>query len=450
MTFIQPPLQQPPQQVWGADEYGCAQRMQAEFGNQLLYCQTWNCWMIYEGGRWFPENEKQSQRWATDIAGRQMIATGANNLIRADFIKKILYHSMALLAYKPDEFDTMTKILNFRNGILHLETGDLVDHSPTHYLTQQIPYDWVPGAPCPVWRQHVKTMCKGDEELMEFIQVLAGMSMWGGDSKDQVFVHLRGEGRNGKGVFMRIFDEALGPYGLAAPLNLLTLAEGAHSTEYTTLKGKRFVSCSEMGTKKLNLGALKVLTGGDKITARGMRKDDTTFENTWVIWLATNYSLNTTGDAGDALWERYIPINLGKMIPEDQRDNAIEEKLKDEVTNSGILNWALEGCLKWRASGGKLQIPERVKRWRTDERDNSDVFGAYISERLIFDQNAKCLLSAIAGDYSLWADMNGELLKMSSKMIAADLRTRHPVEIRTGAGNRRYVYGAMLAGGHGI
>lgn len=436
MTFVQPP------QIWPATDFGCAQRLEHEHGHELRYCQPWNCYMVYANGRWVKENMKQSQRLATEVAADQQLATGATNLTRSDFIRKILFHSQTLMAIDPIEFDRITGILNFRNGTLDLTTGDLMDPNPDLYLTQQIEYDWRPGTPCPVWESHLDTMCKGNKELIDLIQILAGITLWGGVDREQVFVHLRGEGRNGKGVFMRVFGAALGDYALSAPLNLLTLAEGAHSTEYTTLRGKRFVSCSEMGTKKLNLGTLKVLTGGDDVTARAMRQNDVTFDNTWMIWIATNYSLNTTGDAGDALWERYVPINLGGMIPEDQRDFGIEKKLEIEVANSGILNWAVEGCLRWRQSG--LTLPDCVREWRAEERENADVFGTYVEERLSFDPNARCLLSTLASDYAMWAAMNGELLKMSSKAIASDMRTRYGLKVAPGAKNQRFVYGVLI------
>lgn len=439
MTFVPP---QPQPQLFAATDFGCAQRLQVDHAGDLRYCQPWGCFMVYEDGRWIRENKKQSQRFATEVALDQQLATGSNNLTRSDFIKKILYHTQTLMAIEPEQFDRVTRVLNFKNGTLDLTTGDLVPHNPDLYLTQQIQYDWRPNTPCPVWESHLNTMCKGNKELIDLIQILAGITLWGDVNREQVFVHLRGEGRNGKGVFMRIMGQALGDYGLSAPLNLLTLAEGAHSTEYTTLRGKRFVSCSEMGTKKLNLGTLKVLTGGDDVTARAMRQNDVTFFNTWMIWIATNYSLNTTGDAGDALWERYVPINLGGMIPEEQRDVDIEKKLEIEVRNSGILNWAVEGCRRWQSSG--LVLPACVREWRLEERDNSDVFGAYVDERLFFHPDARCQLSRLATDYSMWAAMNGELLKMSSKNIAADLRTRYGLKVAPGAKNQRFVHGVDI------
>lgn len=89
-------------------------------------------------------------------------------------------------------------------------------------------------------------------------------------------------------------------------------------------------------------------------------------------------------------------------------------------------------------------LPDSVREWREEERENSDVFGTYFEERLFRDKNAKTLLSQITGDYAMWAATNGESLKMSSKAIGADLRTRWGATVVPGAKNQRYVHGVGI------
>lgn len=173
MTFINPQ----PQQVWAATDFGCAQRLQAEHDHELRYCQPWQCYMIYKDGRWIKENKKQSQMMATEVALDQQLATGATNLTRSDFIRKILYHSQTLMAIEPEEFDKVTGVLNMKNGVLDLQSGSLAPSNSSLYFTQQIPYDWNPGATCPVWESHLDVMCKGNKELIDLIQILAGITL---------------------------------------------------------------------------------------------------------------------------------------------------------------------------------------------------------------------------------------------------------------------------------
>lgn len=443
--------------IWPMTELGTAERLASEFGDKLRWCQELNSWMVYRNGVWVRENREQSKNAAIQVGRAQRIShpQAQTDMCTASKISNVLKLAKPYMAVELKEFDSLTGVLNFTNGTLDIASRTLLPHNPGHYLTQQIPYEWDPDAICPVWDRHVAFMCKDRDELVDLLWRAAGMSIWGGSDRDQVFVHLRGKGRNGKGVFLRAMEKALGDYGRSAPINLLTLGESAHSTEYMTLRGTRFVSCSELGTRKLNLGVLKLLTGGDDVTARPMRGDNVTFRNTWTMWLATNYSLNTTGDSADALWERYVPLDLGDMIPETLRDHAIEEKLAREVESGGIVRWLVDGCLKWKESG-KLHLPESVKEWRGEERESSDVFGTFVEEKLELISGGagkhtphKILLSDISLAYQIWADMNGENLKMPSKAISADLRTRFGLKVEAGAGNKRTVYGVRWKDGSG-
>lgn len=445
MAFVN----QAPRQVYPCTDMGVATRMSDEQGHRLRYCQTEDCWYVYANGRWAKENLRGSQRMATETCLAQRIDNPEHqgDLTAAGFIKRILYHAQGFLAVSPVEFDQLTGILNFQNGTLDLRTGELMEHHPGHFLTQQIPYSWDPGADCSVWMQHLNIMTKGDKEIQDLLQLLVGATLWGGSDRDQIFVHLLGKGRQGKGVFIRTLGKALGDYYTAAPINLFTMAESAHTAEYMTLKGSRMVGISEIGTNRLNIGALKMLTGGDDITARAMRQDPITFTNTWISWFATNYSLNTTGDAGDALFERYVPIQLGDMIPEAERDNLIEEKLQPEVMSGAIIQWAVEGCLMWQQMDNKVPLPERVRSWRGEQRENSDIFGAYVEESLEItgSQMDKVILQDLAISYETWRLSNNELFRMSSKMISADLRARYGVTVKAGAGNRRTAYGLRFS-----
>lgn len=436
-----------------------ALRLKAEYGYMLRWIQDWKSWMIYEGGVWRRENRMQSQKLALLVCTAQLIDNAeAGNITSMPFIKKVIDQAKAMLAVDPSVFDQLTGVLNFTNGLLDLGSGELLSHNSGHYLTKQIAYDWDPDAECDLWNDHLRVMCKGDSEYITMIQRLVGMSLWGGSERAQVFPHLMGKGRNGKGVFVRAIGKALGDYYINAPINLLTKREDSHPAEYMTLKGTRFVGCSEMGTKQLNLNALRLLTGGDDIMARDIgEKNQGAFPNTWIMWAATNYELNTTGDSADAFWERYIPIDLGDMIEESKRDPGIEKRLEMEIYNSALIAWAVRGCTFWRDGGGGekgLCIPEKVKERRAQSKGDSDVFGTFMTECVEIGGEAgqsKTPLVDIAMAYQVWALSNGEKMPMSSKAIAGDLRSRFGVRVARGNRNKMTAFGLRLCPGcHGI
>ena len=52
---------------------------------------------------------------------------------------------------------------------------------------------------------------------------------------------------------------------------------------------------------------------------------------------------------GEGLWRRVRVIPFNNIVPESQRNLGLAEELKEEA--SGILNWGVEGCIKWQEQG---------------------------------------------------------------------------------------------------
>ena len=86
-----------------------------------------------------------------------------------------------------------------------------------------------------------------------------------------------------------------------------------------------------------------------------MRGDNWQFEPTHKIFLATNHKPEIR-DINNAIWRRVRLIPFNVTIPDAEQDRQLPEKLKDEWT--GILKWAVEGCLKWQQE--ELGLPKAV------------------------------------------------------------------------------------------
>ncbi len=72
--------------------------------------------------------------------------------------------------------------------------------------------------------------------------------------------------------------------------------------------------------------------------------------------------LYATPRSCDRTWRRIYLIQFDVTIPENERDPHLLEKLRGEA--SGILAWAVQGCLEWQANGAGaegLRPPERIR-----------------------------------------------------------------------------------------
>lgn len=77
-------------------------------------------------------------------------------------------------------FNSDLNIINFQNGILHLDTMELTEHSPDVLSTIQIPCNWdaegnIPV--CPVFDDYLNTLANGDEEIIKFLWQYVGVTI---------------------------------------------------------------------------------------------------------------------------------------------------------------------------------------------------------------------------------------------------------------------------------
>jgi putative DNA primase/helicase len=157
-------------------------------------------------------------------------------------------------------------------------------------------------------------------------------------------------------------------------------------------------------------GLIKQLTGGDKVTARKLYGEEFEFNPEFKLWLATNHKPIIRG-TDDGIWRRMIVIPFNVQIPEHKVDKDLKYKLQREA--SGILNWAVDGCLKWQREG--LKTPESIQQSVEIYREEMDVIEAFVEDCLVKDKDKSLQASQVYRLYKQWATENTQYLMSSTK-----------------------------------
>ncbi|KKL83177.1 hypothetical protein LCGC14_1977380 [marine sediment metagenome] len=305
---------------------------------------------------------------------------------------------------RPAELDADPWLLNVQNGTLDLRTGTLRVHEGADLITKLAPVNYDPAAECPLWLAFLDRIMEGKASLIEFLQRSAGYSLTG-DISEQVLFFFYGRGRNGKSTFLTTILTLLGDYGRQAAPGLLTMKRhDAHPTERADLMGARFVASIEVEQgRRLAEALVKELTGGDRQKARFMRGDFFEWEPTHKLYLAVNHRPVVTG-TDLAIWRRIRLVPFSVRIPEEEQDRNLSAKLKGEA--SGILNWALEGCLAWQGDGlgAPLEVVEATASYRAEQ----DVLGAFIDDECTLAEDAKATAKSLYAAYREWSKAHGE------------------------------------------
>src|SRR4029077_3314999 len=141
-----------------------------------------------------------------------------------------------------------------------------------------------------------------------------------------------GGGGNGKGTLRDVARAALGDYAAELPAAVLMAKDrDAHPTEKMNLCGVRFASASETRREHaLDEAQVKLLTGGDPVTARKMHHDFVTFEPTHKLWLSTNHR-PVIREVTHAMWRRVLLFVWAVEIPVEAQDLALKDRLLAEL-----------------------------------------------------------------------------------------------------------------------
>ena len=270
-----------------------------------------------------------------------------------------------------------------------------------------------------------------------FLQRALGYCLTG-DVSEQVLLLFYGMGKNGKSTLVNVLLTLLGPYAMKATSELLMVTRSdRHPTERADLFRKRLVATIETSAGgRLNEVFVKEATGGDPIRARRMREDFWQFDPTHKIILATNHKPEIRG-TDYAIWRRMRLVPFTVVIPPEERDGRLSEKLRAEYP--GILAWLVQGCLQWQQKG--LGEPEEVMQATEDYRHEMDVLEHFLEACCVLQASVSVKASLLYQAYHQWCETSGERsmsqrtfgLRLAERGFTTD-RSTHGVRLWRGIG----------------
>lgn len=448
----------PPNRDAPRTDYGNAERLVRRHGADLKYCSGLGGWLAWDGCRWVRDETGEVIRRAKETV--RSIAAEAAATDHEETRRAMLAHALAsekasrlaamvLLAQseagvpvRAVELDADPWLLNLANGILDLRTGAFGPSRREALCARIAPVHYDPAATCPTFDAFLERV-QPDPEVRGCLLRILGYSLTG-EVREHIFPIHHGAGGNGKGTLRDVMLAVLGDYATEVPAALLMAKQrDVHPTEKMVLRGARFASASETERgRAIDEPLVKLVTGGDPITARYMNKDFVTFQPTHKLWLSTNHK-PIIRELSAAMWRRVLLFPWSVDIPPERQDTRLKEKLAAEAP--GILNRLVAACLEWQERG--VDPPQAVRVATEQYKAESDPLGDFLAQcttrepppgKTVARVMAKELLEA----FTAWATANG-CESMTAKALGDALRGRF--EKRPFGGLTSYVGVRLLA-----
>lgn len=312
----------------------------------------------------------------------------------------------------PKIFDRHPHMLHCKNGVVNQRTGELLPHSPTHFISKTTGINYIPNAKHEVADSLLNALTE-DKRLWMQSRVAQGSLV--GQPSDEMLVVNKGNGSDGKSSLFLAIKNALGSYAGYVSNKILLGKSDAHPTEIMDLRDVRLAIMEEFPEGHyINAERLKLLIGTPEINARRMHRDPEVFKSIHTPFVNTNYDL-LVGETDGGTWRRLALLKWPYRYVQDESlvtcdtDRVGISNLKDIINNDvsvseAILAWIIEGCIAYFERGEKtLPMPQSVANDTLAWRLTSDSMYGYITERIRFDDPESIITIAdIHLDFNAW------------------------------------------------
>ncbi|AXC15749.1 DNA primase/helicase, phage-associated [Acidisarcina polymorpha] len=418
------------------------------YNRRLCFDHRRGKWLFFKENRWIEDSNGEIYRVAK-AAARKRLALAADlqeekeRNEQAEWARKsesrylidaalTMARSTETLADSGEGWDASATLIGVRNGVVDLQSGRVRAGCPEDRLTLQTSAAFDPSAQCPRFETFLNDVFCGDDELIRYVQKAIGYSLTGEVGEQCLFLCF-GDGANGKSTLLETIRHILGSYAYNVPFSTFELkARSGIPNDVAALVGKRFVTAAETNEgATFNEARVKTLTGGDNITARFLYKENFTFQPVAKVWLAFNHKPEVI-DESHGFWRRIRLIPFHAQFDGARRDPELPSKLREEA--SGILAWAVRGCLLWRKEG--LVQPTCVTEATKAYREESNPVSAFLEDTYEVKPGGFVPSALLRTGYERWCHENGEK-PLDARALASRLLARGFTQDRQGHGRTR-------------
>jgi P4 family phage/plasmid primase-like protien len=276
-----------------------------------------------------------------------------------------------------DELNNDENIINFENGLLHLDTMELKPHTPSLYSTIQIPCNYNPES-IPSDQKHfdkfINHLTSNDQEVKSLLLQFMGVGLsniQGWRMKKSLF--LVGEGNVGKSQLNLLMHKLLGRHNCSSvDLEMLEARFGTSRIFNKRLSGSS--DMKYMGIKELSV--FKKATGGDPLETEFKGKTSFEFSYKGLFWFCCNRLPKFGGDKGEWVYDRIMVCECNNPVL--KKDKFLLDKMYSE--REYIVALAIQELRKVIHNEFNFIIPGAVKKATEQYKIDNDSFLTFLAE----------------------------------------------------------------------
>lgn len=322
--------------------------------------------LYYRDGVWNRNGETELSRLVIALLGEAGVQPNATKVL-----DRIRVSSQIIEGVGPNRY------MNFQNGMLDLDSLELLPHSPEFGSTVQLLVDWNPDAQAPAFESWLRETV--DADLHEVILQVMGAALYPG-APFQVAVALIGPGGNGKGTLERTIRRML-PGRAVSSIDIADLSSNRFAA--ADLYGATTNLCGDIRPFTINDTAMfKKLTGDDVVRAERKFGQPFDFKSEAFLMFSGN-AMPPSTDPSEGWARRWLIVPMERAIS-GPLNSSIEAQIQTRGELEGIARFAVEAVLRAKQAG-RFSEPEACRLAKAEYRRECSTIHAFVADALQID-----------------------------------------------------------------
>jgi len=298
-----------------------------------------------------------------------------------------------------------------RCNVIDLRNGKVRPITKNDYFTYKCDVEYTTKRSPEMLEIIGKIMCNNEENI-KYLQKILGYCL-SGDISARVYFILYGIGANGKSMILNLMNKILKEqYQAVSKCVFINNNSGkTGGTEVLQLKDCRMATFSETeANDALNEAIIKMISGNDSITARGLYKDPITFIPQCKLMLCTNFKPDfNANDRANVDRVRLVPFNArfvdnptksNEFVRVESIDKIVEQKYMNE-----FFSWCVDGAIEYYKNKKFNPTGEMLEAQNEYIREQSNITN-FIDDTFDTSESELYLKSDIKSLYEVWCKEN--------------------------------------------
>lgn len=281
-------------------------------------------------------------------------------------------------------------LIAFENGILDLNSGELLPFSPDYIILNKIPWNYVPGAYDKTTDDTLNRICSGNQEIRMLLEEMVGYCFYRSNKFRKSFI-LTGKGKNGKSTFLKMLRYALDKDS-DDNVSSLDLNDLNDRFSKVRLYGKLANIGDDISEDDLHgkgISIFKKAVTGEAFTVEFKGQDGFDMKSYATLIFAANTIPRFSGSGLTAIKDRLIIIPFEARFTKDG-DNYNPNIIKELMSQSAIeylVKLGVQGLQRIIQNQGFTE-PDVVMKELDDFEANNDSILAWLNSMMISDEDS--------------------------------------------------------------